>query len=81
MLRTEVSQQLLEVVFPEQHLAAVPADKRQALTDCLAQDPRPGYADDPERIYGMEYGGFEVKFRVNETLSVVAVQKTDGENK
>ena len=62
-------------------LAEVPAEKRQGLLALLAQDPRPGYADDPERIYGMEYGGFEVKFRVNETLSVVAVQKTDGENK
>ena len=39
----------------------------------LSQDPRPSYQNDPERVYGMEFAGFEVKFR--STLYVVSVTK------
>ncbi|MBQ8600036.1 MAG: tRNA (N6-threonylcarbamoyladenosine(37)-N6)-methyltransferase TrmO [Clostridia bacterium] len=45
-------------------LAEVPKKKRQELLVLLAQDPRPGYQEDPTRIYGMEYGGMEVRFTV-----------------
>lgn len=45
-------------------LEAVPADKRPVLLETLALDPRPSYHDDPERIYGFRFAGFEVKFRV-----------------
>ena len=39
----------------------------------LSQDPRPSYQNDPERVYGMEFAGFEVKFRVEgSTLYVVS---------
>lgn len=49
---------------PAELLALIPAEKHGALLALLAQDPRPGYADDPNRIYGMEYAGFDVKFTV-----------------
>ena len=42
----------------------VPEDKRAALLAVLAQDPRPQYQDDPERVYGMAFAGAEVRFRV-----------------
>jgi tRNA-Thr(GGU) m(6)t(6)A37 methyltransferase TsaA len=45
-------------------LCRVPEDKRAALLAVLAQDPRPQYQDDPERVYGMAFAGLEVKFRV-----------------
>ena len=65
----------LDVVFPEELLERVPADKRAALIGVLAQDPRPSYQDDPERVYGMSFGGLEVKFRVEgDTARVVAVE-------
>lgn len=42
----------------------------------LSQDPRPSYQNDPERVYGMGFAGFEVKFRVEgSTLYVVSVTK------
>lgn len=42
----------------------------------LENDPRPGYHDDPERVYGMEYAGAEVKFRVeNDVLTVLDIKK------
>lgn len=45
-------------------LDRVPEDKRAALLAVLAQDPRPQYQDDPERVYGMEFAGLEIRFQV-----------------
>lgn len=65
----------LEVNFPSHLLERVPPEKRAALTGVLAQDPRPSYQDDPNRIYGMAFGGMEVKFSVREgLLTVVSVE-------
>ena len=55
-------------------LDRVPEDKRAALLAVLAQDPRPQYQDDPERVYGMAFAGLEVKFRVaGERLTVTEI--------
>jgi len=54
----------LEVDCPGDLLERVPEEKRAALLAVLAQDPRPQYQDDPERVYGMAFAGAEVKFRV-----------------
>ena len=54
----------LEVECPPELLLRVPEDKRSGLLAVLAQDPRPQYQDDPERVYGMAFAGLEVKFRV-----------------
>lgn len=54
----------LQVELMEPWRSKVPEDKREVLVQILSQDPRPSYQNDPERIYGMEYAGMEVKFRV-----------------
>lgn len=54
----------LRVDFPPVLLARIPAAKQEALLQVLAQDPRPSYQDDPGRLYGMSFAGFEVKFTV-----------------
>ena len=54
----------LEVDCPPELLEIVPEGKRAALLAVLAQDPRPQYQDDPDRVYGMAFAGAEVKFRV-----------------
>ena len=54
----------LTVECPPALLDRVPADKRAALLAVLAQDPRPQYQDDPERVYGMAFAGLEVTFQV-----------------
>lgn len=54
----------LQVEFPEQLLLKVPEEKREGLLGVLASDPRPTYHDDPERVYGMPFGGQEIRFRV-----------------
>lgn len=54
----------LKVVCPEAAAAAIPPSLRTAVFDILKQDPRPAYQDDPNRIYGMSYSGFNIKFHV-----------------
>ena len=51
---------------PPDLLRRIPEDRRQALLDVLAQDPRPGYQHDAARVYGMEFGGFDVRFTVED---------------
>ncbi len=64
----------LEVDFPPELLGRLPLHLRESLVAVLAQDPRPGYQDDPDRIYGLAFGGAEVRFRVaGERLTVVEV--------
>ncbi len=55
----------LEVVFDEAVVKKLPKTKKEALLELLSRDPRPQYHDDSERVYGMTYGNFEVKFRVD----------------
>ena len=65
----------LEVNFPPELLAVVPWENREALQGVLAQDPRPSYQADPQRIYGMAFGGQNIRFTVAEgVLTVVAVE-------
>jgi len=64
----------LQVVCPEELLAPLPADRREGLLAVLAQDPRPSYQDDPERVYGFGFAGCNVRFTVSGgVLNVVSV--------
>ncbi len=64
----------LEVEIPPELLAKVPAEKREALVQVLAADPRPRYQKDPGRIYGMPFGTMDVRFRVRDNrLTVVEI--------
>lgn len=66
----------LEIEFPQALLEKLPQDKRAGLVECLKDDPRPSYQDDPTRVYGMKFGGYDIRFTVNETkLTVCAVEK------
>lgn len=72
----ETRLQNLKVVFPHDLALTLPAGMRQQLTEILAQDPRPHYQNDPERLYGMTYCGNDVKFTVeDDTLTVRSVEK------
>lgn len=64
----------LKVVFPELWLEKVPEQLRDGLTEVLAQDPRPSYQHDPERVYGFGFARLEVKFTVDgDVLTVCGV--------
>lgn len=67
----------LEIIFPDELLSIIPESKRKALIAVLKQDPRPGYQNDPERVYGLEFAGFDVRFKINEEiLTVTEIKKT-----
>ena len=65
----------VEVVFPQELLEKIPLEKREGLLDCLCDDPRPSYQED-ERVYGMRFADFEIKFFVKSgVLFVESVTK------
>ncbi len=73
---SQVERRRLEVRCPEDLLEQIPPEKREALLGVLAQDPRPSYQSDPERLYGMAFAGLQVRFRVEgERLTVVEMTK------
>lgn len=55
----------LQVVIPEALAAMIPTDYLGALKATLEQDPRPQYHDDPERVYGMPFLEFDIRFKVS----------------
>lgn len=61
----------LALDFPPELEARVPEEKREALRGVLANDPRPRYQRDPERVYGLRFGGQNVKFTVSGTTLTV----------
>ena len=65
---------LLDVEITDALLEKLPASKRQSAIEVLSHDPRPSYQNDPDRIYGLSFAGFDIRFRVKEkTLSVLDV--------
>ena len=67
---------LLDVEFPEELKSLLPADKREAAVGVLSHDPRPSYQKNPDRIYGLTFAGFDIRFSVKEKqLTVHSVEK------
>ena len=65
VLKVQVSDALLE---------KLPIDRQTTLVQVLALDPRPSYQDDPKRVYGFGFAGFEIKFQVTgEVLTVLDI--------
>lgn len=64
----------LKVTFPEPMRNKIPENLLQPLIETLALDPRPAYQKDPQKVYGMPFGGYDVRFTVNgENLTVVGI--------
>lgn len=70
------------VDFPEHLLQRLPEDKRKSALKVLEQDPRAAYQKQPDSIYGMEFAGFDIRFRqIQEGLQVMDVIKLSREFK
>ena len=67
----QVKEYELKVEIPDEWMEIIPKEQRKILLRILAQDPRPSYQEDPERIYGMEYAGMNIRFRVKENILIV----------
>jgi len=69
----------IPVSVPSELLARFPAEKREALLGVLSHDPRPRYQDDPARVYGMDFAGFNIRFSVADgTLTVTDITPAEG---
>lgn len=62
---------LLEVDFPAPLLETLPQDKREAAIGVLSHDPRPSYQRSPERVYGLPFAGYDIRFRVQDNKLTV----------
>ena len=62
---------LLQVEFPPQLLKILPADKQEAAIGVLSHDPRPSYQRKPDRIYGLTFAGFDIRFKVADNVLTV----------
>lgn len=67
----EGSECRINVVFPPELLNLLPEDLRRGAVEALAQDPRPGYQDEPKRVYYMLFSDYEIKFSADETTLTV----------
>ena len=68
---------LLQVDFPSPLLEILPENKREAAIGVLSHDPRPSYQRTPDRVYGLLFAGFDIRFTVKDTiLTVCEVRKS-----
>ena len=67
---------ILTVDFPEALLMKLPEEKRSAAIGVLSHDPRPSYQKDAQRVYGLTFAGYDIRFTVKDnTLTVQQVEK------
>ena len=67
---------LLQVDFPEDLLNILPVEKRSAAIGVLSHDPRPSYQRKPDRVYGLTFAGYDIRFKVSgDILTVEEVNK------
>ena len=66
---------LLEVDFPQELLKKLPEEKQKAAVGVLSHDPRPSYQRNADRVYGLSFAGFDIRFTVAENrLTVQTVE-------
>lgn len=65
---------LLQVDFPQELLDLLPKDKQEVALELLSHDPRPSYQAQSDRVYGLSFAGFDIRFSVeNDVLCVKEV--------
>ena len=66
-------QEPLNVEVSDEMLRRFPADRRDALTAILADDPRPHYHCDANRVYAFEFAGVHLRFTVDDSTRTLRV--------
>ena len=69
----------LQVDFPDSLLNLIPVEKSTGLLEILSYDPRPSYQQDKERIYGLDYAGFNIRFTIDDGKLTVIDTKQIGD--
>ncbi len=63
------------VNFSESVIDKLSDELKTAITEILAEDPRPGYQDDPDRVYTFKFDQFEVSFKATDgSITVTDIQ-------
>ena len=62
---------ILKVDFPVRLLNLLPEEKREAAIGVLSHDPRPSYQRKPDRVYGLTFAGYDIRFKVAEDMLTV----------
>lgn len=62
---------LLNVDFPVDLLSKLPQDKQDAAIGVLSHDPRPSYQRKADRVYGLCFAGFDIRFIVDGKTLIV----------
>ncbi len=71
-----VADRRLTVEFEDGLIEKIREDLRQPLREVLAEDPRPSYQHDKDRVYGFAFAGYEIGFTVDgKTLKVIKAEK------
>ena len=69
----------IAVSIPEEMLIKIEEKERDTIKQLLSQDPRTAYVQDAERIWGLSYQQYNIRFRVeNETAYVLDVEIKQG---
>lgn len=72
----DVLEYSLEVEFPPELLRFVAKEKQDNLIRLLADDPRPSYIENEDRVYTFSFAEYEISFKViNNILTVTNVEK------
>ena len=73
----DAPEKILEVNVPDE-IVEVLGDDLTSVVEILGLDPRPSYQDDPERVYGLSFSGYNIRFKVSgKTLYVVEITKIE----
>ena len=68
---TRLADRMLSVNFPAGLRKPFSREQQEAVIGILERDPRPHYHDDPDRIYGMPFAGYDIKFRVRDGVAEI----------
>ena len=61
----------LKILDPDGVFSGIPHEDAKVIRAILAEDPRPAYQQDPERIYSFEFDKYHIAFRVDGVLGIV----------
>lgn len=67
----EVRAYKLSVNFPKELQAKLTPEFVTCVTKIIEQDPRPSYIEDEQRVYGVSYAGYNIKFKVVRTIATI----------
>ena len=69
---------LLKIDDPNNLLDKLPPEKAQRLLGVLSHDPRPSYKTDSDRVYGMNFADYNIRFTIQDnTLTIKEITEVE----